>query len=83
MSSGRLDKQKALQTGGLLVSSGGLEPSTNGLKGHCSAIELRAHFQGGVHFITCNYLRQRNIDTQYDVYLVGGTNDRCKLCNRS
>ena len=25
------------------VSAGGLEPSTNGLKGHCSTIELRAH----------------------------------------
>ena len=29
------------QSGGK-VSAGGLEPSTNGLKGHCSAIELRA-----------------------------------------
>ena len=26
----------------LLVSAAGLEPATNGLKGHCSAIELRA-----------------------------------------
>ena len=25
-----------------LVSAEGLEPSTNGLKGHCSTIELRA-----------------------------------------
>jgi hypothetical protein len=29
---------------GLSVSAEGLEPSTNGLKGRCSAIELRAHF---------------------------------------
>ena len=28
---------------GLSVSAEGLEPSTNGLKGRCSAIELRAH----------------------------------------
>ena len=27
----------------LLVSAKGLEPLTNGLKGHCSTIELRAH----------------------------------------
>ena len=29
--------------GPLLVSAKGLEPLTNGLKGHCSTIELRAH----------------------------------------
>jgi hypothetical protein len=28
------------------MSVEGLEPSTNGLKGHCSAIELHAHIQG-------------------------------------
>jgi hypothetical protein len=33
------------------VSAGGFEPSTNGLKGHCSAVELRAHFQSGADFI--------------------------------
>ena len=38
-----LNKQKVLQyIGGLFVSAEGLEPSTNGLKGRCSAIELRA-----------------------------------------
>ncbi len=25
------------------MSAAGLEPATNGLKGHCSAFELRAH----------------------------------------
>ncbi len=29
-----------------LVSAKGLEPLTNGLKGHCSTIELRAHSEG-------------------------------------
>ncbi len=37
-------KQRSLPSGRLLVSAGGFEPSTNGLKGHCSAVELRAHF---------------------------------------
>ena len=37
------ENKKALQKEDFFVSSGGLEPSTNGLKGHCSAIELRAH----------------------------------------
>jgi hypothetical protein len=38
------DKIKALLAGGLfLVSAERFELSTNGLKGHCSAIELRAH----------------------------------------
>ncbi len=41
---GRSTKQKSPpKTEDFFVSSGGLEPSTNGLKGHCSAIELRAH----------------------------------------
>jgi hypothetical protein len=45
------------------VSAEGLEPSTNGLKGHCSAIELRARAAGiypsAVHSITQNPRRQR------------------------
>ena len=39
------------------MSAAGLEPATNGLKGHCSAIELRAHCGG--NFITLNSHRQR------------------------
>src|SRR5512136_2566264 len=43
-------RARTLNTGGtqskhplqVLVSAEGFEPSTNGLKGHCSAIELRA-----------------------------------------
>ena len=31
------------------MSAEGLEPSTNGLKGHCSTIELRAHEE-------CNFI---------------------------
>jgi hypothetical protein len=42
---------------GYLVSAEGLEPSTNGLKGHCSTIELRAH--SGGDFITRIRERQR------------------------
>ena len=36
-------QQKILLVEDLLVSAEGIEPSTNGLKGRCSAIELRAH----------------------------------------
>jgi hypothetical protein len=32
-----------VRDGSVQVSVEGLEPSTNGLKGHCSAIELHAH----------------------------------------
>jgi hypothetical protein len=34
------------------VSAEEFESSTNGLKGHCSAIELRAHQLSGLHSIT-------------------------------
>ncbi len=38
-------KQKAFRGEDFFpVSAGGFEPSTNGLKGHCSAVELRARF---------------------------------------
>ena len=40
------------------MSAEGLEPSTNGLKGHCSTIELRAR-SGEVHSITLPGYRQR------------------------
>jgi hypothetical protein len=38
------------------MSAKGLEPLTNGLKGHCSTIELRAH--SGMHSITRSIQRQ-------------------------
>ena len=45
-----------------LMSAKGLEPLTNGLKGHCSTIELRARvdagFPGALHSITRWDLRQ-------------------------
>ena len=39
------------------VSAEGLEPATNGLKGHCSTIELRAH--NGLNSITQVMQRQQ------------------------
>jgi hypothetical protein len=46
------------------VSVEGLEPSTNGLKGRCSAIELHAHAKG--NFITLMTVSQLKfwIDTR-------------------
>ena len=38
--------QKILHAEDSLVSAEGIEPSTNGLKGRCSAIELRAQRYG-------------------------------------
>jgi hypothetical protein len=43
-------KQKDPPAVDLLVSVEGLEPSTNGLKGHCSAIELHARFYAGAFY---------------------------------
>jgi hypothetical protein len=40
------------------MSAEGIEPSTNGLKGHCSAIELRARAKK--HSIMPKYNRQQN-----------------------
>jgi hypothetical protein len=45
-------------TGDFFVSAKGLEPLTNGLKGHCSTIELRA--QDGLYFIMHLLGRQPN-----------------------
>jgi hypothetical protein len=54
------------------VSAEGLEPSTNGLKGHCSAIELRAQalskLASGLHSITPQSNRQRNTTCPECVY---------------
>ena len=36
-----------------LVSAEGFEPSTNGLKGHCSAIELRAPAKKAECILSC------------------------------
>ena len=49
-----------------VMSAEGLEPSTNGLKGHCSTIELRARF-GEEHSIMLPGYRQRSL-SRVDVY---------------
>ena len=36
------------------MSVEGLEPSTNGLKGHCSTIELHAPLRGGFYHARIN-----------------------------
>lgn len=41
---GDAQQKKILTTEDLPVSAEGIEPSTNGLKGRCSTIELRARF---------------------------------------
>lgn len=38
-----LSMKKTPEKQGFFVSAEGFEPSANGLKGHCSAVELRAH----------------------------------------
>ena len=59
--------QKTLPKEDQVVSALGFEPRTNGLKGHCSAVELRAQFtslekgESGLHSITGSIPRQRNI----------------------
>ena len=45
-SCGGTQQKRPSQSESLLVSAEGIEPSTNGLKGRCSAIELRAHLHG-------------------------------------
>jgi hypothetical protein len=67
-------QQKILRKGGFSVSAEGIEPSTNGLKGRCSAIELRAHHKGGLHSIMGKFQRQRKTLMDKCVLLSGGTN---------
>ncbi len=56
---GALNKKVPHCDEGLRVSTERIELSTNGLKGRCSTIELRAHYLlGGLHSITANYTRQ-------------------------
>jgi hypothetical protein len=42
------------------MSALGFEPRTNGLKGHCSAVELRARESGEGHCIMRRNGRQRS-----------------------
>ena len=50
------------------MSAERFELSTNGLKGHCSAIELRARSQSGLHSIMPANERQRNIFEGGDIH---------------
>ncbi len=55
----QLNKKSFIVMKDLGVSTERIELSTNGLKGRCSTIELRAHYLlGGLHSITANYTRQ-------------------------
>ena len=56
------------------MSAEGIEPSTNGLKGRCSAIELRAPHKGGLHSIMGKFQRQRKTLIHKCVQPTGGTN---------
>ena len=56
------------------MSAERFELSTNGLKGHCSAIELRARVLSGLHSIMPNTGRQRNRIGSATIYADGGLN---------
>ena len=55
------------------VSAERFELSTNGLKGRCSAVELRARQYSGVHSNMGNMHRQRKSRLYQDIYLCGGS----------
>ena len=77
---GTLSKTKILQTEDF-VSAEGIEPSTNGLKGRCSAIELRARrSRSGLHSNMGNIHRQRKTFALQCVHHAGGKNGRCITC---
>ena len=52
------------------MSALGFEPRTNGLKGHCSTIELRARSMGEKHSNMVNIHRQRKMLTGKDIYVL-------------
>ena len=58
------------------MSAKGLEPLTNGLKGHCSTIELRAQIASGILSRPCRSVNlsegEENLDLErVDVFLEG------------
>ncbi len=55
------------------MSAERLERSTNGLKGHCSTIELRAQVSVRLHSITLTFLRQRKIALMISVLITMAT----------
>ena len=54
-----LYKTKNTRNGRSFVSAERFELSTNGLKGRCSAVELRARHNSGLHSNMGNFHRQR------------------------
>ena len=61
-------RKKTTEFSVVFMSSEGIEPSTNGLKGHCSAIELRARL--AKHNFTTIRLMSQLIDLFILFYLV-------------
>ena len=62
-----VQKKTCFETGHASVSAAGLEPATNGLKGHCSTIELRALINLRLHSIMCiNYRQQKFLHESLD-----------------
>ena len=56
------------------VSAKRFELLTNGLKGRCSAVELRARHNSGVHSNMGNIHRQRKTFSGNGIYFCGGSN---------
>ena len=56
------------------VSAERFELSTNGLKGRCSAVELRARHNSGLHSNMGNIHRQRKTFSGNGIYFCGGSN---------
>ena len=57
-----------------IVSAERFELSTNGLKGRCSAVELRARQYSGLHSNMGNIHRQRKNLFPANIYQNGGSN---------
>jgi hypothetical protein len=68
----KLHKTKTRISAGIPVSAAGIEPATNGLKGHCSAIELRAPspILSARDFITPRFMRQQNQDFLWEFWAI-------------
>ncbi len=56
------------------VSAERFELSTNGLKGRCSAVELRARHKSGLHSNMGNIHRQRKTLSCWNIHQYGGSN---------
>jgi hypothetical protein len=71
---GLSNKTKTPRPGVKFVSAERFELSTNGLKGRCSAVELRARQYSGVHSNMGNIHRQRKNSFSVNIYQTGGSN---------